>query len=942
MMPQLNTIALIFAASTSVSLAGGLWPFGGDDEQHARNRIDGLVEREIELKAEPEIADSGALAREQYRLFLDMSADNPALQSEAMRRLGDLTLSAGEERELDGDIDGSHVFFAEAVTLYEALLADNPGYEDTDMILYQLARAAETIGQPEHALATLDRLVLTYPRSDYFEEAQFRRGEILFINKRYAEAETAYAAVMSRGQASAYFEQSLYKHGWVLFKRGLHDESLVSFMDLLDRRMVGNDDAMARLDSLSRPERELVDDTLRVMSITFSYLDGHESIDELLVRRGDVHYANLLYANLGDLYIDQERYIDAAQTYAAFVALNPTHGRSPALQVKVIEAHTLAKFPSLVLDAKRDYVTLYGMESAFWTARGREDYPQVVATLKESLSDLASFDHAKAQQNDDAEAYLHAADWYRRYLAYFPDDPDSAERNYLLADILFELELFDQASLEYARTAYEYGAHERAAEAAYAGLLSARRYGETLAPEQRDAWQAGMVVQALRFAKTFPQHEQVIPVLAKVAEDLFAGGEREQAMRVAGAVVTWQTPAALEYEQIAWTVVAHANFELERYTYAEQAYQRLAQFPLADATERGEISERIAASVYRQAEQARASGDKQLAIDEFLRVGAVVPGSTFVSNAMFDAAALLITGAQWDEAVGVLERFRRDYPEHALNDDVTQNLAVAYQESGRMNAAANEYERIAGRADVDPELHREVLWQAAELYAAAGASADQRRVYADIVETFPEPFAESLEARQQLADLAREAGDWTDRQKWLNEIVTVDARAGAARTDRSKTLAARASLELALPVRDAFRAVKLVAPLKDSLKLKKKRMEYALAAYGGTADYGVGEVTTAATYEIADLYYMLSQDLMASERPQGLNEEEIEQYDILLEEQAFPFEEQAIDILLTNTARTQDGIYDEWVRKSFARLADLIPARFAKSERSERLVAIID
>ena len=81
---------------------------------------------------------------------------------------------------------------------------------------------------------------------------------------------------------------------------------------------------------------------------------------------------------------------------------------------------------------------------------------------------------------------------------------------------------------------------------------------------------------------------------------------------------------------------------------------------------------------------------------------------------------------------------------------------------------------------------------------------------------------------------------------------------------------------------------------------------------------------------------------MASERPKGLNDEELEQYDILLEEQAFPFEEQAIDILLSNAERTQNGIYDEWIRKSFARLADLVPARFAKSERSERLVATID
>ncbi len=926
----------------SLSLAGGLWPFGGGDEPNADARIGGLEEREIEFKAQPDIADSGALAREQYRLFLDMSADNPALRLEAMRRLGDLNLSAGEEQEFDGEPGASDSFFTEAVRLYEALLLSNPGYEDTDKILYQLARAAETIGEPERALETLDRLVATYPNSAYFAEAQFRRGEILFINKRYGEAELAYAAVIDHGPASVYFEQSLYKHGWVLFKRGRHEESLLSFKRLLGRRMAGSDDVAVQLDSLSRPERELVDDTFRVVSITFSYLDGHESIDALLAQTGDVPYASLFYAGLGDLYLDKERYIDAAQTYAAFVKRMPTDGRSPALQVKVIEAYTLAKFPSLVLDAKRDFVTLYGMDSDFWTERSRDAYPQVVATLKESLSDLASFDHARAQQDDDAEAYLQAAEWYRRYLAYFPEDPDSAERNFLLADILFELELFDQASVEYQRTAYVYGAHDRAAEAAYAGLLAARRHAETVEPDALVEWQAGVETQALKFSAAFPEHEQAVPVLAKVAEDLFSAGELQRAMRIAGLVVTWQPPAAPEYEQTAWTVIAHANFELERYSHAEQAYQRLLQFPVADAAARDEVTERIAASVYRQAEQARAEGNDELAVAEFLRVGAVVPGSTFVRTAMFDAAALLITGAQWQQATGVLEQFRRDYPDHEYNDDVTQKLAVAYQESGRSHEAAVEYERIASLDSVEPVVHREALWQAAELYSAAGALADERRIYADIVTKFPEPFAESLEARQKLADLAKEADDWSDRQHWLNVIVTADAQAGVERTNRSKTLAARASLELAAPVRDAFRAVKLKVPLKDSMKLKKKRMEYALAAYGGTVAYEISEVTTAATYEIAELYYTLSQDLMASERPKGLNEEELEQYDILLEEQAFPFEEQAIDILLTNTARTQDGVYDQWVRMSFARLAGLLPARFAKSERSERLVAIID
>ncbi len=136
--------------------------------------------------------------------------------------------------------------------------------------------------------------------------------------------------------------------------------------------------------------------------------------------------------------------------------------------------------------------------------------------------------------------------------------------------------------------------------------------------------------------------------------------------------------------------------------------------------------------------------------------------------------------------------------------------------------------------------------------------------------------------------------------------------------------------------------MKLTIPLQETLKLKKQRMEAALAAYGQAADYGIASVTTAATYEIADLYYRLSEDLLNSERPAELNAEELEQYEILLEEQAFPFEEQAIEIFKSNAARARDGVYDEWVRASFRRLAQLLPARYAKSERSESIVAALD
>ena len=147
---------------------------------------------------------------------------------------------------------------------------------------------------------------------------------------------------------------------------------------------------------------------------------------------------------------------------------------------------------------------------------------------------------------------------------------------------------------------------------------------------------------------------------------------------------------------------------------------------------------------------------------------------------------------------------------------------------------------------------------------------------------------------------------------------------------------------MAEPLRDAFVAAKLTVPLPQSLKLKKSRMEIALAAYNKAAAYAVSDVTTAATYEIAQLYYSLSQDLLASERPGDLDPDALEQYEILLEEQAFPIEERAIELFEVNAARVSEGIYDEWIRKSFGQLALLMPARYAKPERRESYVARLD
>lgn len=924
------------------------WPFGRGDRERPPEEtgtIEDLYHETVEIDTSGTIAGSQAKAMESYRLFLDLASEDPILQAEAMRRLADLQLEATEIEQLQSNLQALGGEFGGTVGLYEQLLETYPAYDKNDLVLYQLARAYEINGQLEDALRTLDVLVTDYPETPHFDEANFRRGETLFVQKRYLEAEEAYARVLEGGSGSQFYDQSLYKHGWSLFKQARHEDSADSFFALLDRRFLPDpaapEDPAELYASMSRAEQELIADTFRVLSISYSYLDGPASITEYFEEAGQRPYAFIVYTNLGDLYLDQERFQDAADAYQAFVDLDPYHAKAPLLQVEVIEAFKRGGFAGFVLDGKQGFVERYGPGSPYWDNYTYQQQPEVVAHLKTNLTDLAAYHHAEAQTNNDSEQYGLAARWYRNYLESFPDDENADQTNFLLSEVLYESGNYRDAALEYERTAYGYPFHEQSAEAGYAALLAYAEHEETLNGEQRNLWHRQGIESALRFADSYPDHEQALPVLTDSAEKLFALNDFARARDVGWRVVTRQPAAPPELQRTAWTVVAHSEFDQGNFREAETAYVRLQAFvPAEEVEERDEITERVASSIYRQGEQAQASGDSVAAVDHFLRVGNVAPTSTIVSTARYDAAATLIQAEDWSRASVVLEDFRRDYPDHELAEDITAKLAVAYVESGNDARAASEFERIAA-GDGSVEVKQEALWRAAELYASTGQTPAAATAYARYVETYPSPVPQAVEARQKLVGLAEQHGDYPARMAWLESIVQADMSAGTERTDRTRYLAAHAALELAAPSRDAYQAVRLVVPLQESLQLKRERMESALTAYGKAADYGVAEVTTAATYEIAELYHSLSAALFDSERPPDLNAAELAQYDILLEEQAYPFEEEAIDLHEVNAARTEEGVYDEWVKGSLEQLARLVPIRYAKNEKGEEFVAAI-
>ena len=864
-------------------------------------------------------------------------------EERAMRREDFLAYSAEFDDELFGA--GAEPVPAgprEAIETYKQILEMYPNYERNDKVLYQMSRAYDEIGQPDEAMNVMSRLVAEYPYSKYVDEVHFRRGEYHFVRRDFRDAEDAYATVIRMGPGSSYYELALYKRGWTLYKQQFYDEALDDFIALLDyQQSLGYDfDAHEDVDSEHR-----ITDTFRVISLSFSYLGGPEVLDHYFSENGHRNYGDKIYANLGEFYFEKLRYDDAASVYKSFVNLNPLHKVAPYFSMRVVEIYGAAEFGQLVVESKKEFSTTYALDSIYWSYHDIEEFPEAAGFLKTNLTDLAGHYHSLYQDeefpDERPDNFAEADRWYRQLLDSFPEDPDTPNVNYRFADLLFENEDYAVAALEYERTAYDYDSHDQSSAAGYAAVYAYRQELEVATGSRQREVMRATVTSSLRFADTFTGHEQAPMVLGAAADDLYEMKDFPLAIESAQKLIDRYPATDGDLLRGAWAVVAHSSMDIAEFQDAEYAYSSLLRLTPEDDEGWPAVVDGLAAAIYKQAEQANLLEDYRAAADHFLRIKELAPTSEIRSAAEYDAAAALMKLEDWNMAAGVLEEFRTSHPEHELGADATKQLAFIYREDGQVEKSAVEHERISAEA-TDPVLKREALLTAGELYDEVEVLDEAIRVYEQYVAEFPRPLDFAVETRNRLAEIFKDRLDYTRYHEELAAIVALDAEAGGDRTDRSRYLAGQSALVLAELNFEQFARLDLTQPFEESLAEKQARMDTALASFEQLVDYEVAGVTSAATFYIAQIYQEFSRSLLESERPVGLTEAEKFDYELVIEEEAYPFEERAIEVHEQNYDLLAAGIYNPWVQKSLDTLAVLMPGRYAKNEMSEGYLGSID
>lgn len=884
----------------------------------------------VTAKRKPVSRSDTADVREAYRKYIDSASTDERSRQEALTRLAELELELSkallrDSSDTDDEITPAFKQSLErTIVLLETSLRDYPNAKDNDRVMYQLSQSYDQVGRYQDSIVTLESLSARYPTSLYYPEAQFRIAEGAFARGDYITAEDAYTEVILTPGSDKFYEKSLFKRGWTRYKQQLFLEALDDYVKAFN--LHGFQDT----ENLTGSEKTQFDEYIRALGLAFSYQRDGGAIQEYFAEQGTFKYLYNIYENVSDIYLKQERYSDSAEILEQYIDYYDLTENSPRAELKIINAWQKGGFYTNLYASIERFYDHYQPDAAFWQTNGTEETQKLVdENLRGYIVQVTSFFHEQYQKKPKQENFFQAQSWYERYLKHYSAYANQDNIYSLYAELLLLAKRDEQAFEYFALAAYD-GEIILDKKAAFTTIsLSNTMLRDKNRVNERGIWLERYLTYAQRYVELYPEDKRSENTGLSASEAAFEDKRYQQAIDLANYLPdTINERSRFNIDNIK----ARSYFELAQYADAEAVYFELLNSKYTKRNQRKSIEDSLALSIYRQGEQAQQGGsaDIDFAINHFVRIGDKTPASPLASTGLYDAIALAMKNKKWNDTVALTERFKADYPNHELIGDVRKKLSVAYLNSDQKVKAAQEFERIASFEE-NSEVKRAALWQAAELYEGKNDVDSAIRSYRSYAHAYPTPYEQNMEAMFKLTQLYKKKRDTQKRFFWQAKIQKADLKATKTmKSERTDFLASTTILDLAKQKQSEFNRRKLVEPIAANLKKKKSAMQESVKLFGQASTYGIAEITTEATHSIGEIYKDFSQDLLNSERPKNLNADELEQYEILLEDQAFPFEEKAIEFYEANVSRSQDGTFNDWVEQSFAELIGLFPVRYER------------
>jgi tetratricopeptide (TPR) repeat protein len=825
------------------------------------------------------------------------------------------------------------VDYGPALDLYRAILAGDSTYIHRDAVLFNLGMILSDQGDPE-AAGYLQELVAVHPESPFIQEAQLRRGDQQFDAYAFAPSIPLYEEA-ARGDDPGLAAIALYRIGWARFSLDEFEKAADAFRRLLDLyadREEADEEIALKTDLRPEGEDYLIHSLARGggAPLFARYFDG-------IGRRA---YESRILSGMAGLFQEFSQYAEAIEADALFLERFPTDPKALDSARRLIACYDDWNRPQDARKARLRYARAFQPGSP-WHSASSWNRTQGEAFARDCYQRVALYHHQRARKNGSDADWQAALELYETLIRLWPGHEESATCRLSAGEAATKLEDYETAVTHYRAAADELRPRledpKAARDADWQVLAVTDAWYLSTVPSAADAAALGVarrgtdeLARAVREAAGTFIHNHYHD--EKVPEALWRKGTLAFAH-------AWYVDAASDFADLAVRFPEDANtpraaalrgdalYRTSQFDEAGKAYA--AALAVAEAAGVDSLSARlrplIPVCAYRYAETTTAYDTDHPEHGAALYEDAASrwPDYEHAGRAWYQAGLGYRQAGRTEDAVRAFNRLIETDPGHEFAKDAHLQIAAAWEASGHTALAALAYRRISRTYPEDTDAAGALL-KAAELLTAAGEAGGADSVRTEYLDRFPEDVETGMSILEDLG--TRELAALPDGAA-ISPLLAVKKNASPGYLARYLKLA-EANPDFASPrilarvqflrgeeLYGPYAALPLTLPIDKSIAAKKGKLEALLAVYGVCGNHGVAEWTRAAAYRIGEALIAFGRALETSERPAGLEAEDLAAYDEVLLNEAWTFfdrGEAAWSDLLRETREAEDDPGD-WI-----------------------------
>lgn len=869
-------------------------------------------------------------------------------------------------KPVEPKFDGS-----KTMAIYKNILRENPKFDRVDEILFLAGYRGRETKDP-HYVDYLRALIKNYPNSKFMADAYMEIGEDYFEHREFDKAIEVFNEVLKR--PNHLHNYALYKISWCYYNEGKY-----RIAKEVMQKVVESSKGV-------KGEIELRNEALRDLVVIYSDLGLYQEAEQYFTSIGEPEYAIKVLEKLSDIYFDQSRYELATATITLLLEKAPDKAEAPKYHSKLIDCHERSQNQVSALKEMTNFLSTYEPNAHWYSintdtdareyADGRSEvYSRFIATrYHEESQKYEKIDIKKAEKFS-----LLAMGFYEKYFERFSNHPNAYNLRMIYAELLFQTKRFDKAAEQYAMV-FQMNPKGKYANKALTGQIDslskieADNYEkiEKIASEKKGKEILPFPDTTIALIKANDNYVKLFPADGKSPEVYYQRArlyynynhftEAERAFQ--DVIAKYPNSNAANQSRHLILDIYNINKDWDKLEKTAVAYLQVKTF----ATEENQnlLLDLIQGSIFQRAKQKEDQKQYLEAAKIYESLTVRYPKSKYADKALFNAAMNYISADDSEMAISTSQKFLAQYPNSELAPKMLLSMAGYFDEKFDFQNAAKFYE-IYAQKEPKSNLAPDALFNAAlyqenlktyasalrnydkylELYPAnkdaqvvffsrgliyekLGQLGNASKVFDDFIKKYGHRSATAVEALYRNGKIQERMGKAEANNSYLSAVRT-SKKLGTG-PQAGSHYAAKAMFETTQPFFKEYQSIKLVMPeraLTRAISKKAALLKQLKDMYVDVINLGDPEMAVASLYYLGLAYQDFSQSLFKAPVPPSLSPEEVQMYQVELQNRAMPIEQQAIDAFEKSLKKGYElDIFSEWTRKSYDQLSQYKPSLY--------------